>query len=122
MTPEDVERAWTLEEQLLTPEVRSDAQALGVLLAPDFHEIGQSGRHWHCDDLVAVVTADPPADPTGRAQLQEKRADVVVPGLVLLTYRLEFEGYSSRRSSLWRSTDTGMQMVYHQGTPLSEEP
>ena len=119
MTPEDVERAWEQEERLLTSEVRGDRQALESRLSPDFHEIGQFGRHWHRDDLIAAV-AQAASDHAGnQPALGERRADVIGSDHVLLTYRLEFDGRSSRRSSLWRVCGDTLEMVFHQGTPLT---
>lgn len=118
MTPEDVDRVWEQEKLLLTSEVRGDPQALSTLLGPDFHEIGQSGRHWKREDLIAAVSDAAGQRSETAPEMDEQRADVVASDLVLLTYRLQFEGRVSRRSSLWRQADGALQMVFHQGTPL----
>ena len=109
-----IRRAWEAEELLLTPEVRSDPARVTALLSEDFVEIGQSGRRWTRDEIVAALARDRHA---GEVDVSEREARVVGPGLVLLHYRLLFDGRASRRSALWRC-DPHPRCVFHQGTTV----
>ncbi|MVT24901.1 DUF4440 domain-containing protein [Nesterenkonia alkaliphila] len=112
-----VAAAWDGELRLLDPRVRSEAGPMEELLAPDFHEIGQSGTHWSRDQILSVISAE---DASEHAPvLSEQRGDVVAPGLVLLTYFLEFGERRSRRSSLWRIRPEGSVLVFLQGAPVA---
>ncbi len=112
--PDPVRLAWEGEELLLTPTVRGDAARLRELLTEDFAEIGQSGRRWTRSEIIAALTTDTPG---GRFEMSEREARVVGPDLVLLHYRLLFDGRDSRRSALWRC-DPYPRCVFHQGTAV----
>ncbi|ODT41937.1 MAG: hypothetical protein BGO45_13810 [Microbacterium sp. 71-36] len=116
--PRDVEAliaaTWDAEERLLTPAVRGDATRLRELLAEDFVEIGQSGRRWTRDEIVAALASAPGR---GDVEISEREARQLAPGLLLLHYRLRFEGRDSRRTSIWRG-DPEPRCVFHQGTPV----
>jgi hypothetical protein len=107
--------AWQGEEALLSPAVRRSQARLLELLAPDFVEIGQSGRRWDRAEVVAALVDDIEADPG--VTISEREARAVAPDTVLLTYRLRFGGRASLRSSLWRLAGESVQCVFHQGTP-----
>lgn len=111
-----VAAAWAGEEALLTPAVRGDRTRLEVLLAPGFTEIGQSGRLWTREEIVAALVGD--ATPLPPAVLTERTSRLVSEGTVLLTYRLELDGTVSRRSSLWARDGDGVRCLFHQGTPV----
>jgi len=107
--------AWAAEEMLLHPAVRAHAEDLKRLLDPDFVEIGQSGRRWTRDEIIAALREEPGADPS--PAIAERDARVLGPTTVLLTYLLRFEDRVSRRSSLWRC-DPAPRCLFHQGTPV----
>ena len=108
--------AWHAEETLLRSGVRHDADRLQELLAPDFVEIGQSGRRWSRDEIVASLLSD--TEPVPDAELAEREATYIAPDTVLLSYRLTFGPRISRRSSLWRRQDGSVTCIFHQGTPI----
>ena len=45
----------------------------------------------------------------------------LAPDVVHLVFDTEREGVRAHRSSLWRRTDAGWQMYFHQGTPYGGE-
>lgn len=108
--------AWSAEERLLNPAVRADPRQVTALLDPSFVEIGQSGRRWTRDAIVAALREDPGADDA--PEICEKESRLVGPDNVLLTYLLRFEDRVSRRSSLWRF-DPAPRCLFHQGTPVA---
>jgi hypothetical protein len=92
-------------------------QEAEVLAAPDFVEIGASGRVYSREYVLDVV--DERAR-RGEAEVLEP-ADTacreLAPGLYQFTYRLSQDGRDTWRSSLWRRAGTGgWQVVFHQGT------
>ncbi|MDZ5144711.1 DUF4440 domain-containing protein [Microbacterium testaceum] len=54
--------AWAAEETLLHPAVRSNPRELNRLLDPAFIEVGQSGRRWTRDEIVAALRDEPGTD------------------------------------------------------------
>lgn len=102
-----------LEQRLLDPAVRADREALEALLDPDFTEIGQSGRLWDWDTILADLPEAPAFG--GPRTMSEIAVLEAAPGVVLLTYRIAETG--TRRSSLWRQDATGWRLLFHQGTP-----
>ncbi len=102
-----------LERRLLDPLTRADRAALEALLDPEFTEIGQSGRLWTRDDILADLPTAPGFD--GARTVTDVTLLEVAPGVALLTYRIAETG--TRRSSLWRLGEAGWRLVFHQGTP-----
>lgn len=115
-TEQAIAAAWHGEEALLRPGTRRDRDALQALLAPGFREIGQSGRLWARAEIIDALVASEDFD--ADQVMSERHAERLAPGLVLLTYRLEFARRISRRSSLWRVHDGAASLVFHQGTAL----
>ena len=114
---DDTARVWDAEMALLDPAVRRDRDAVAALLDERFTEIGQSGRRWSRDEILDALSAEEPVEPFDAvASITEGSARVVAAGLVLLTYRLDFGGRESRRSSLWALDP--LRLLFHQGTPL----
>ncbi len=109
-----VAAAWAAEERLLDPRVRQDPAQVELLLDDAFVEIGQSGRRFTHEAVVAALRADPGASTGG---IEERSSRVIAPDTVLLDYLLTFDGRVSRRSSVWRGAPP--RLVFHQGTPVS---
>lgn len=109
--------AWRGEEELLSPRVRSDSVLLRELLAEDFYEIGQSGKRWGREEIIAALVTEENSFPD--AVLSEREAQLIAQDIVLLSYRLQFGEKQSLRSSLWRGNGDWAQCVFHQGTPSS---
>ncbi|MCE7083071.1 DUF4440 domain-containing protein [Streptomyces sp. ST2-7A] len=119
MTDEDeraVRAAVDGEMRLLDPGVRASPARVLELLDPGFTEIGASGRRWDVGS-IPTATGDGSVSPEFPVEVDEMRGTVLAPGLVHLTYLADHRGRRTRRSSLWRLTDTGWRMWFHQGTP-----
>ncbi|MFC5213416.1 DUF4440 domain-containing protein [Streptomyces coerulescens] len=104
------------ELRLMDPEVRRSPELLGALLHPEFHEFGASGRRWDRASTMARLPVD--TDPHRYAVTSEIRGVRLAPDVVHLTFDTEYNGSRSHRSSLWRRTEDGWQMYFHQGTPF----
>lgn len=106
------------EQELLDPKVRADAARVAELLHPDFREFGRSGRVWDANAVISDLSfgGDYPFE---RARLSEAETEVLGPDAVLLTYLLHDADGATRRSSLWRRTEDGLRLFFHQGTRTS---
>ncbi|MFI7409431.1 DUF4440 domain-containing protein [Streptomyces sp. NPDC049627] len=115
-----VEAAVEGELRLLDPEVRSSPDLLGELLHPEFREFGASGRSWDRTSIIESLLAGeaPGPRPVVVSRMEGVR---LAPDVVHLTFDSENNGRRAHRSSLWRRTDDGWQMYFHQATPFSTE-
>jgi hypothetical protein len=113
-----VEAAIQGELRLLDPEVRGSPELVGALLHPDFHEFGASGRHWDRASIIAdlAATTEPGTAPVVASRMKGVR---LAPGLVQLTFDTAADGRHVHRSSLWRRTEEGWLLYFHQGTPFT---
>ncbi|MFE7270259.1 DUF4440 domain-containing protein [Streptomyces sp. NPDC057623] len=115
-----VQAALDGELRLLEPDVRSSPELLGELLHPGFREFGASGRYWDRTSIIESLVAG--EDPGPRPVVVSRMEAVqLAPDVVHLTFDTENNGRRAHRSSLWRRTDNGWQMYFHQGTPFSPE-
>jgi hypothetical protein len=114
----DIDAAWAGEEALLSPEVRRDADALDALLAPEFREIGTSGRLWLRHEVIAALVSPDSDGENGEWVISERAAIELGDHVIHLSYRLEHRGRVSRRSSLWRVEGGRARILFHQGTAV----
>ncbi|MGW2842704.1 nuclear transport factor 2 family protein [Streptomyces sp. NPDC001493] len=119
--PYPVAEAIENELRLLDPEVRRSAQLLATVLHPEFHEIGTSGRLWDRAAIIAELTSEATNRP-GPLTASRMEGVELCPGLVHLTFDTEHKGSRAHRSSLWRLTDGGWQLYFHQATPFVADP
>ncbi|CAI3793098.1 Ribonuclease H [Pseudarthrobacter sp. MM222] len=110
-SPEAIVEA--LERELLRPETRADLGRTGVLLHPDFTEIGSSGRIWTRDAMMLELEESP----EGPIELELLGADRLGESTVLLTYRSYTRTGTTLRSSLWVREGAQWRLRFHQGTP-----
>jgi len=108
------------EFRLLDPEVRAIPDRVLELLDPEFTEFGASGRRWDVKSILAVTSGGTVASESP-VQVSELAGVVLAPGVVHLTYFAENQGHRAWRSSLWRLTETGWHMYFHQATPVASE-
>ncbi|WP_426976174.1 RNase H family protein [Pseudarthrobacter sp. O4] len=102
-----------LERELLLPETRADIGRIGVLLHPDFTEIGSSGRIWTRDAMMMALEENP----KGPTELELLGADRLGESAILLTYRSYTRSGTTLRSSLWVHDGAQWRLRFHQGTP-----
>ncbi len=111
MSPEVLVAA--LERELLQPETRADLGRTGMLLHPDFTEIGSTGRIWTRDATMMVLEQNP----GGSTDLELLGADRLGDETILLTYRSHTRAGTVLRSSLWVLDGRQWRLRFHQGTP-----
>ncbi|WP_457972498.1 RNase H family protein [Arthrobacter sp. D1-17] len=102
-----------LERELLRPEVRSDIGRTGVLLHPEFTEIGTSGRLWTRDAMMMSLEESPGS----HMELELISVDRVGAEAILLVYRSHSREGAALRSSLWVLDGGQWRLRFHQGTP-----
>lgn len=107
-----------LERCLFEPSVRKSHQ-LEALLAPEFVEIGSSGRVFDRAQTVASLQSEP----TLLRTASNFRVQLLAPTVALVTYsvcRHSQPEVRSLRSSLWQQNPNGeWQMRFHQGTLIT---
>ncbi|MFJ8663530.1 DUF4440 domain-containing protein [Streptomyces sp. NPDC093795] len=113
-----VQAAIEAELRLLDPEVRASPVLVSELLDPEFIEFGASGRRWDATSILTVTSAGS-VDPESPVKVSEMSGVVLAPGVVHLRYLADNSGRRAWRSSLWRLTETGWRMYFHQGTLAS---
>jgi hypothetical protein len=119
VSPRVLDQVLELERELQTPACRSDQERLRQLLAPDFVEIGASGRRWEREDILAMLREES-ADPSARAiEVVALSGRALAPSVVQVFWNSARDGRRARRTSIWCERDGGWLQVYHQGTPLS---
>ncbi|TMR89294.1 DUF4440 domain-containing protein [Nonomuraea basaltis] len=117
MTDEDeraVQAAIDGELRLLDPEVRASPALVRELLDPEFTEIGASGRWWDAESILTVMEGS--VAPESPVTVSKMSGVVLARGIVHLTYFADNQGRRAWRSSLWRLTETGWRVYFHQGT------
>ena len=115
-----VQGAVDAELRLLDPEVRARPDLVLELLDPDFAEVGVSGRRWDATSIL-TVTSGGSVSPESPVEVTEMSGTVLAPGIVHLTYFADNQGRRAWRTSLWRLTETGWRVYYHQGTPAAAD-
>jgi hypothetical protein len=116
-TEADLSAVLDLERELQTKKCRSDRARMRELLAPDFTEVGASGRVW---DLVSVLELlDAQAGDRQEIEVTNLTGRILGNGFILVRWDSAYRGRRSRRTSLWRRDAGGWRQVHHQGTVLS---
>lgn len=107
----DEEQVIALERSLLTDAVRADRATVAALLHPEWQEVGQSGRLWTREEMLAEI--EPLAT---EASLDVLSTERLGPDTILLLWRSITDEGSALRSSIWERTPRGWQQRFHQGT------
>ena len=120
LTSEEKRELEQLEEGLWIAETRFDMDWMERRLAPDFFEFGRSGRVYRREDTLAIEGQ--PID--ARLPLKDFKVRLISPNVALVTYisAVTYEGVEDigNRSSIWSRTESGWQLRFHQGTPVTD--
>ena len=92
------------------------------MTADEFWEVGASGRIYDRRATLDVVEgryAVRAYDPMAGLVVSDFDCRLLGGDAWLVTYHLMQDERATRRSSIWRRTLDGWQLVYHQGTVIS---
>ncbi|MFJ2263756.1 DUF4440 domain-containing protein [Streptomyces sp. NPDC087844] len=106
------------EMRLLDPEVRAFPARVLELLDPEFIEFGASGCRWDVESILSV-TSGGWVSTESPVKVSQMSGVTLAPDVVHLTYLCDNRGHRAWRSSLWRLSDTGWRMYFHQATSTS---
>lgn len=88
-----------------------------TVMAPDYWEVGASGREYRHDFIVEHLAQNPPVDASAAGW---GCSDFGLRGLGetvwLLTYTLRQGDRLTRRATIWEKHVDGWRILYHQGT------
>lgn len=88
--------------------------------APDYWEVGASGRRYSRDFILRTLNQKPPVDATSAGwQSFDYGLRRLGPDTFLFTYTLHQEERVTRRATIWQTTGDGWRILYHQGTIVS---
>ncbi|GAA4857031.1 DUF4440 domain-containing protein [Saccharopolyspora cebuensis] len=90
-----------------------------AMIAPDFREIGASGRTYSREHVIAVLAERFRNPVPERWETDDFRRRELAPGLHLLTYALRQGDRLTQRATLWQRTPDGWQVRFHQGTVVT---
>jgi hypothetical protein len=105
------------------PEFGSNTAEFERSTAPDYWEVGASGRRYSRDFILNELTKSVPFVDAAAAGWQTSEFGLrrLGPDTYLLTYTLDQAGRRTRRSTIWQNVENGWRILYHQGTIISVE-
>ena len=104
-----------LELRLLDPPVRRDRSQVDALLAPEFREVGRSGRLYNKQDILDLLASEQPFN----VQLENFAVQTLGPEAALATYTSVHADGRASRASVWVRREERWVMLYHQGMAVS---
>lgn len=117
ITDEEVEELRQMEESLWRTDRRFDLKYMEKLLAPDFFEIGCSGKAYSREETLAM----PKQEIDAVLPLSDFKARLVDKNAALVTYRSQFNFAGNievgQRCSLWSRVSGNWLLLFHQVTP-----
>jgi hypothetical protein len=104
-------------------ELCSTRELLEEYAASDFWEVGASGQVYSRELILDTVEKrfqeNTEAD-TSKWKKDEFKCRELSENTFIITYLLNQEGRITRRMSIWQNNNNKWQIVYHQGTIVSE--
>ena len=99
------------------PEFGTTRAEFEEMMAPEFREVGASGQEYSREFVLDVLEQRYAAPPKDVWETSDFRCQLLAADLYLLTYTLLQDGRRlTRRSTIWKRTESGWKIVYHQGT------
>jgi hypothetical protein len=103
------------------PEFGTTRRDFENMTEPDFWEVGASGRRYsraYALDVLEKRYENPGEDVW---ETKDFHCIEIARDNYLLTYTLFQGARVTRRATIWRRSDAGWKIVYHQGTIVEEE-
>lgn len=88
-------------------------------VAPDYWEVGATGRRYSREFILQTFQAIPPVANGEEWECRDFGLLQLGPDTYLLTYTLNQWERLTRRATIWQRTSEGWRILYHQGTAVS---
>jgi hypothetical protein len=98
------------------PEFGTTRAEFGAMMDDAFREIGASGKRYSREFVLDVLEERARAPQTEHLETSDFHCIEIAAGNYLLTYTLRQADRVTRRASIWRKTNDGWKIVFHQGT------
>lgn len=98
------------------PEFGTTREDFESMTAPCFWEVGASGRRYSRDFVLGGLEKRYENATKAVWEIGDFHCLEIAAGNFLVTYTLVQGERVTRRATIWRRTDDGWQIVYHQGT------
>jgi hypothetical protein len=102
------------------PELGTTQADFENMMADEFWEVGASGRYYSRQYVLDELEKRRSYPVEDVLETKEFHCMEIAPNNYLLTYTLIQSSRITRRSSIWRRTDRGWKILYHQGTIVQE--
>ena len=117
----------SLEESLYRKGLRRSRAEAEKLLTEDFFEFESSGRTYHREDMISLLVQEGADEPREALSFDNYSLSPISANAVLLTYRTcrkRPDGLKGHvlRSSIWKRSESGWKMMFHQGTKAEAKP
>jgi len=105
-----------------TPEFGSTVPDFANAMAPDYWEVGASGRRYSRDFILRMFEDNPPLNAaTEEWETRGFGFRRIGPDTYLMTYTLRQKAPLTRRCTIWQGNAEHWQILYHQGTVVTAE-
>lgn len=102
------------------PEFGTSRNDFDRIMADDFWEVGASGKKYSREFVLDTLEQRHKSPVSEHLTVSDFVCRPVAVDTYLVTYQLEQDGGRlSRRSTLWRLSQEGWKILYHQGTLVS---
>ena len=102
------------------PEFGKTREDFERMTAPEFWEVGASGRRYSREFVLDGLEQRYENAMTDVWELSDFHCLEIAADNYLATYTLDQGGRVTRRATIWRRTPEGWQVVYHQGTTVGQ--
>lgn len=103
------------------PEFGTTRAAFEKMAAPEFWEVGASGRRYSRQFVLDTLEKRYATVLSDTWEIRDFHCALIAAENFLVTYTLAQGSRITRRSTIWRRTADDWQIVFHQGTPCSPE-
>ena len=117
---ENFEQLKEREATFRWPPLGTPRAELERLVAPDFFEIGASGRVYLRSDALEALEARSASQQVGDWETRDFQCRRLAQDVYLLTYLFRRGGRRTRRATIWSRVGGAWSTGYHQGTLVQD--
>jgi hypothetical protein len=105
-----------------TPEFGTTVAEFETATAPEYWEVGASGRRYSREFMLRALDRIPLCTAASAGwQCYDHGLRRLGPDTYLFTYTLRQAERLTRRATIWQTTSRGWRILYHQGTIVSAD-